>query len=870
MPDSATDLVRDAEAVFESVAANPVGQAPAARAAVERARQSGLAEPLVVTLRALALAERWSQRNASALQLLDEAELLAEREGLTSRRGEVLLSRVAVLHEMGQLQAAQVDIDRAQLLLPGEMSSQVTFQQAVLQHNAGELAAAERGYRVVLSAEPDALLRAKATNNLAHLESERGHYEAASELLNDSDALAAAAGPIAGAFLAETRARVSAAGGKLADGLLQFENARRRYEEAGLPLGEHWLETIQALAALRLVPEARAAAARAIEALPEDEVSLMAAEAQLHLAALAALSGEVAVATAAAERGGALARAQGRRGWAALAMVLTVGLRGRADDLHPGDLEALQAAAEELEECGLRADAVEAFLLLGTFGATHGRQERATAALTTAARLALDLPVLVRLRGTLAAARAADLDRDPTTVLDICHLGLADLSSHRLALPSMELRARASDHGRELGELGLRTLRSDTGVDPVLLLSWLERTRSAALAPLEAPPDDSLETELSGLRALHAELAASRAAGVATPSSLPSRIRDAEAAVRRLSWGASSTPSSRDSEELMDVAQVQAKLGSAVLVEYGILDGHVFAVVLEGTRSRTVELGADAGLSAVLDQLQFALRRLSRPGGHARGMAQRSTLAAIEHVRTRFIAPLGLPPGAPVVVVPVGDLQRMPWAPLHDGPVTVTPSAAVWLRTLRPLERPGHVALIGGPDLPGAGTELTALAEIHPGAVLRPDSSCADAVAALHGADLAHLACHGQLRADNPAFSSLLLTDGPLTVHELSRRAGTPARVVLAACESGAQVLLPGDEALGFVSALLARGCTAVIASDVLVPDEPSLPLMVELHRALAEGSTLARALWTARRVLDTDDPLHLATWCAFDAYGGG
>ena len=38
------------------------------------------------------------------------------------------------------------------------------------------------------------------------------------------------------------------------------------------------------------------------------------------------------------------------------------------------------------------------------------------------------------------------------------------------------------------------------------------------------------------------------------------------------------------------------------------------------------------------------------------------------------------------------------------------------------------------------------------------------------GPSLAHLACHGRLRADNPSFSALELVDGQLTVHELDRR----------------------------------------------------------------------------------------------------
>ena len=101
--------------------------------------------------------------------------------------------------------------------------------------------------------------------------------------------------------------------------------------------------------------------------------------------------------------------------------------------------------------------------------------------------------------------------------------------------------------------------------------------------------------------------------------------------------------------------------------------------------------------------------------------------------------------------------------------------------------------LVAGPDVPGGVREIELLGELYPDAVvLRPPDSTAGAVtAALAGADLAHLACHGRVRSDNPIFSSLLLSDGPLTVHELELRGAggrAPRRIVLAACESGSEV----------------------------------------------------------------------------------
>src|SRR5450755_4590680 len=164
---------------------------------------------------------------------------------------------------------------------------------------------------------------------------------------------------------------------------------------------------------------------------------------------------------------------------------------------------------------------------------------------------------------------------------------------------------------------------------------------------------------------------------------------------------------------------------------------------------------------------------------------------------------------------------------------------------------------MAGPDLPGAVAEVESLAQLHPSAIcLTPPASTAEAVAgALDGADLAHLACHGTLRADNPMFSSLLLSDGPLTVQELYARGVAPRRLILAACESGAQVSYAGDEVLGFVSALLARGTAGILASSTAVPDVGAVGLMAAVHRRLARGATLAHALHEARQASDTGDP---------------
>src|SRR5204863_1255818 len=136
-------------------------------------------------------------------------------------------------------------------------------------------------------------------------------------------------------------------------------------------------------------------------------------------------------------------------------------------------------------------------------------------------------------------------------------------------------------------------------------------------------------------------------------------------------------------------------------------------------------------------------------------------------------------------------------------------------------------------------------------------------LSALDGAWLAHIAAHGSFRADNPMFSSILLDDGPLTVHDFERLGRAPYRLILAGCDSGVATPVGADELLGLVSALVPLGAAGIVASIVPVNDAAVVPLMLALHEALGQGRTLPEALLAARTA-GGDDPLVAATAHSF------
>src|SRR5205085_3662887 len=169
----------------------------------------------------------------------------------------------------------------------------------------------------------------------------------------------------------------------------------------------------------------------------------------------------------------------------------------------------------------------------------------------------------------------------------------------------------------------------------------------------------------------------------------------------------------------------------------------------------------------------------------------------------------------------------------------------------------GGVVLVAGPDVPHAPDELDALARLYPSArrIDAADAAAATVLAAIDGARLAHVAAHGNFRADNPLFSSLRVADGPVTVYDFEALRRAPATLVLSACESGLSDVRPGDELMGLASVLLALGTNVLVASIIPVPDEATRALMCVFHERLAAGEPAAQALAAAQAPFASDGP---------------
>src|SRR5207237_816362 len=143
--------------------------------------------------------------------------------------------------------------------------------------------------------------------------------------------------------------------------------------------------------------------------------------------------------------------------------------------LLPEAATAARRGMEEFSAAGVPLMAAEAQLRVAQLALLAGDYAGAAAASAAAAatfrRQTRGAPVLVRLRGRVAAALADGLRGRDREALAHCRRGLGDLARHRSGLPSVELRALASGHGTELGRIGLDIVVREGS--PARVLNWM-------------------------------------------------------------------------------------------------------------------------------------------------------------------------------------------------------------------------------------------------------------------------------------------------------------------------------------------------------------------------------------------------------------
>jgi CHAT domain-containing protein len=134
-------------------------------------------------------------------------------------------------------------------------------------------------------------------------------------------------------------------------------------------------------------------------------------------------------------------------------------------------------------------------------------------------------------------------------------------------------------------------------------------------------------------------------------------------------------------------------------------------------------------------------------------------------------------------------------------------------------------------------------------------------------ADVVHLACHAQFRADSPYFSALHLADGELSLRDAAALPLVASLVTLSACETGLSRAAPGDELIGLVRGFLLAGAPNVLATLWTVDDASTAALMEDFYAGLCAGARPAAALRAAQSA-SASAGRHPFYWAAFALYG--
>ncbi|GAA1570875.1 hypothetical protein GCM10009789_25490 [Kribbella sancticallisti] len=642
--------------------------------------------------------------------------------------------------------------------------------------------------------------------------------------------------------------------------------AGQRFEALGVTWPELAIDRCGVLLAAGLSIEAHEEAQRAVDQMDKDGGQPTKRAELLFAAATTALAAaEPLTARERAEEARRLFAAQRRPWWSARATLVQLEARHQAGERGPQLLRRLVDTAAKLDRLGA-AEAPAAHLLAGRLALSEGRQVAADRQLAQAARPRRGAPPVARATALLAKALQSEAKGDTRGMLAACARGLDALDEHRLMMGATELRARATAHGAELARLALRDAVQRN--DPRRLLTRSERWRATALAesPIRPPGDGQLVADLAALREVvrRAErVAPDTSAGTA----LERERRRLEHAVR--SRTLETRGGASRSTAPFDLDQLLADQGETTLVEMVEVDDTLYAVVVRDRRIKLHAIGPLAAAALEVERARFQLRWLAR--------GRLSNGPGLDIIGARLSAALlgdaakDLGDG-PVVIVPPGRLQALPWhllPPLADRAVSVAPSTALWLwaRRLRP-PTDQRVALVLGPGLT-AGSEIPRLAERYPAAtVLDGRAATAERVLrALDGAWLAHIAAHGTFRSDSPLFSSLRLADGPLTVYDFEQLRQAPYRIVMSSCESGLAKPVGADELLGLTTSLVPLGAAGILASVVPVNDRAAVPVMTAVHDNLHAGHSLAESLTKARAGCG-DDPVAVATASSFVVLG--
>ena len=343
----------------------------------------------------------------------------------------------------------------------------------------------------------------------------------------------------------------------------------------------------------------------------------------------------------------------------------------------------------------------------------------------------------------------------------------------------------------------------------------------------------------------------------------------------------------------LSLARIEAQLRpDEVMVLFAWLPRNLWALVVQRDAAHFHRVGAS------LDAVRADVDALAAddPASDPRPAAER--------LKSQVLAPLHAwtSHAKRILVSPDGPLCRVPFSLLIDGPEVVHVPSGTVLALLResPMPLGDGVLALGDPDygvvadpgavaahtrggalrlspLPATRREVEAVGDVVVTGRDFTEAGLRRAVAARPRWRAVHLACHGLVDLDRPAFSSLALTsdpaveggDGFLTALDVVRMSFSADLVTLSACETARGRVHAAGGTLGLPRAFMYAGASRVLCSLWKVDDEATRVLMTKFYERWKAGAPAAQALRSAQAHIRAEGRwAHPYYWAAWTLWG--
>lgn len=871
-------------------------------------REIGAYAAWVEGLAALQL-ERQLERT---IERVDSAATMFAALGHAALVPQTQVSKVVALAILGRYDEAIAcgEAVKAQFERVGDEqgAGKIELNLGNLYHRRGELAQAEQLYRSAQSrflAVADDRHTAMAENGLANVLTLKHQFRAALTLYEHAQQCAARAGMDSTQAAIETNIGILAlAQGRYDLALDALERSRRRFAQLGMAQNAlaAQSELADAYLELNLIPEAMAIYQEVIPRYRETGMKAELAYALLQNARAALAENALESAKSLLAETRTLYEEENNRvGIANVALLRAQRQLLKREGSYETVARAARLAADIFEESRVWGRWLLARWLYGESLRLQGDTHQASSVLQATLEEAThrSAPQIAQ-RCHTSLGLLAKAITDPRAA-DHFQAALTLTETLRAPLPADTFRtAFVADKMTPYTELV--RLYLDSG-EISLAFEVAERARARALRDLLGAPEgvetprDAFEEELLAQRAtLREELnwyysQLNRATPTMTPDDdIGAAIQQRESAIQAIERQlhqvvpATSRPFAESAPDVVAL-QKQLEVQTAVIAYY-LLDEEWLAFVITPQRIAVVrQLGNHEAIDPDLQRLRFQIETM-RYGQVSLKTHEALLLKRSRHYLTslydQLIRPLEaeLESVEKIIIIPHRALHYLPFHALYDGQVyalerweiSYAPSATVLDYCLaRPAPAWQSALLVGVPDeyAPRVKDEVESLAPLFPQHQTLLDTEATFDALREHtpNADILHLACHGQFRPDNPLFSAVRLGDGWVNVYDTYRLRLNGGLVTLSACETGVNVVAPGDELLGLARGLFSAGALSLVVSLWTVDDTVTAELMAIFYQALLAGSSPATALRRAQLAVLVAHP-HPFYWSPFVLMG--